>query len=370
MRFSLDKNGIRTHIDDADIDEPYYCPECGEQMVQRHGEIIAHCFAHRPNTQCIDKWQHDESDWHVRFQSLFPKENQEVVLESNAEKHFADVCFKDRKVVIEIQSDHLRQTEFVARNDFFRSLGYHIIWIFDETRVFENEAVEYGPRRKGCYRRWKRPSRTFTGFDPQREKDVEVWFVRTDEEMDNKPRFFRVTESDDSFRNMHCSFCHSLVELMRYLKGGEKTPDFSDIYDTKYVIKRSDGSESIYCCPKRRDVPFASARDCSDCPYKMEIKNYGIDKEVGCAYRIERMDWNVDGEIAQVEKTNDGFVNRIVLANEDGEVQLVDLDCPKCFLRNLSDLWSIYRGINIKYLVCFNVNTKRNWKVFNPDWQK
>ena len=39
MRFCLDQSGERVFIDDVDLGGTYYCPECGEKMVQRHGVI-------------------------------------------------------------------------------------------------------------------------------------------------------------------------------------------------------------------------------------------------------------------------------------------------------------------------------------------
>ena len=37
---------------------------------------------------------------------------------------------------------------------------------------------------------------------------------------------------------------------------------------------------------------------------------------------------------------------------------------------NLTDLWAKYKAINVKYLFCLTVKTNRNWRVFNPGWQK
>ena len=123
MRFAIDKNNVRVCIDDVDKGEVFYCQECGEKLVQRRGEIKAHHFAHFPNTQCIDTWHYDESDWHYQMQNLFPNEMQEIVMDLENKKHRADVFIKERNLVVEFQGDRIRQTEFASRNEFFTKLG-------------------------------------------------------------------------------------------------------------------------------------------------------------------------------------------------------------------------------------------------------
>ena len=368
MRFSLDQYGHRVYIDEANRNETYYCPECAEKMVQRHGEIMTHCFAHYPNTQCTDAWHYDESDWHIKFQSLFPLDNQEVVLEHEGTKHRADVCYPERKVVIEIQGERIRQTEFEARNDYFRKLGYHIIWIFDESRVFENESINYGYRRMACTRFWEHPSKTFEGFCAQKVDDVEVWFMRSESDYDDQPRLFRIISNSFDFKTMDCSFCHSLKELMRYLKEGRKTPDYGSIFDVKYRIKRTDGSYSYYYCPKQPGTPFITPGTCDNCLYHTHPEEQLRANAIGCSYRIEHMNWNIRGEVQSFTKRTDGFVESIILADENGEVNVVKLDNPKTYLRSTIELWERYKPV--KHLICYDVKHNELFKIFNPAWQK
>ena len=368
MHFALNEKRERVFIDEALREQDYFCPECGEKMVQRHGEIMTHCFAHYPNTQCIDNWHYDESVWHFKYQSLFPKENQEIILEFDGKKHRADVCFEERKVVIEIQGDRLRQTEFIARNDFFKSLGYHVIWLFDQTRIFETESINYGYRRKACTRDWIRPSKTFRGFYPQDEKNVEVWFMRSESDFEKQPRFFRILYSYDSLKTSSCSFCYSFDELMRYFKDGNDTPDYSDIYDIKYPIVRTDGSISLYFCPKEPKEAFVSREKCDDCPFHSYVHGDDEKSYIGCAYRIERLSWEGIRRIESYNNRDDGFVETISAIDDRGEPKEVTLDNPKTFLRTVVDLWKIYKPG--KYLICCNARTKKKWSIFNPAWQQ
>lgn len=369
MKCCLDKYGQRTFIDDADAFETYFCPECGEKMVQKRGEILAHHFAHHPNTQCTDVWRYDESDWHDKFQSLFPKENQEIVKELDGKKHRADILFEERKLVIELQGEWLRQDEFERRNQFFTALGYKVIWIFDQSRVFEAKSIDYGNRRKPSNREWIRPSRTFKAFSPQTQaKEVEVWFQRSESESEDEPRFFQILKSYNHLKTMECGFCHSLKELLRYLKDGQKTIDYSALYDEKYLIRRSDGSNSIYHCPRRPLDPFVSIDTCFHCPFNEELWFEGDPHETGCTYRFEQMEWGYDGEISACSMREDGFVESITIVNSYGEATVIDLECPKTFLRSLIELWKRYSPL--KRLVAFNAKTKEIFSVFNPIWQK
>ena len=368
MRFSLDQFGHRVYIDEANRNETYYCPECAEKMVQRHGEIMTHCFAHYPNTQCTDTWHYDESDWHIKFQSLFPLDNQEVVLEHDGTKHRADICYPERKLVIEIQGERIRQTEFKARNEYFRKLGHHIIWIFDESRVFENESINYGYRRMACTRNWEHPSKTFDEFDAYQTNDVEVWFMRSNLDDDDRPRFFRVLDNFLGFKKITCSFCYSLKELMRYLKEGRKTPDYGSIFDVKYRIKRTDGSYSYYYCPKKLNEPFVAENVCDSCLFKTHLQTYLMTEAIGCCYRIEHMNWDIRGEVQSFKKRTDGFVESIVLADDNGEASVIKVDNPKTFLRSILALWERYKPL--KYIVCYDVDNDILWRIFNPEWQK
>ena len=43
------------------------CPECGEKLILRKGEIRRHHFAHHGNSHCTDTWHYDMSEWHKNY---------------------------------------------------------------------------------------------------------------------------------------------------------------------------------------------------------------------------------------------------------------------------------------------------------------
>lgn len=82
MLFAVDYDDIRVHIDETHSNQEYYCPYCGAPLTTKKGQIRQHHFAHKQNHLCSDTWEqshsYDISPWHNEWQSLFPKENQEV----------------------------------------------------------------------------------------------------------------------------------------------------------------------------------------------------------------------------------------------------------------------------------------------------
>lgn len=139
MIIAYDKNKNRTHIDNADRKEKYYCPTCGEELCIKRGDIKAHHFAHLSTSTC-DGWHYDMSEWHSSWQNQFPIDNQEIVFENDGKKHRADV-FLDN-AVIEFQHSPIKYDEFADRNNFYNSLGFKVVWIFDASTAYLNDDIE------------------------------------------------------------------------------------------------------------------------------------------------------------------------------------------------------------------------------------
>ena len=369
MRFAVDKNNIRVCIDDVDKGEIFFCQECGEKLVQRRGEIKAHHFAHFPNTKCIDTWHYDESDWHYLMQNLFPNESQEIVMELEEKKHRADVFIKSRNVVVQFQGDRIRQTEFEARNTFFTKLGHKVIWVFDESRPFENESIDRIDINKSFMRGWSRASKTFEGFHPEEHGDIEIWFAKRQECEKDEPNFFRVI-SDDKYKGfgiMECSHCYSQEELVDYILNGAKTLDRSVLYDVHYSVRRTDGNDYFYACPKSDDV-FVSVDDCLGCKFCELLENMNRPYKVECSGRCRNTDLKNIDKIEVVNRNLDGFITQIRGSTEEGEIVDIDVKTPQTMLRTLPQLWDKYKPL--KYMICHNVKTNHVFRVFNPAWQK
>ena len=131
IRFALDKNNNRIYIDDIKPDTgTVICECCGEPLIARRGTIMAHHFAHKPNSICSAMYYENVmSEWHKNWQDVFPIETQEIW--SPDKKHRADVLLEDEKIVIEFQHSRMDCDTFTNRTLYWINAGYKIIWIFD-----------------------------------------------------------------------------------------------------------------------------------------------------------------------------------------------------------------------------------------------
>ena len=85
MYIALNSKKQRIHISESIDGDKYYCPVCNEEVIKRKGTINAHHYAHKNNSQCLEKdgWHYDMSDWHYDWQNQFPVDSQEVVFKFN-----------------------------------------------------------------------------------------------------------------------------------------------------------------------------------------------------------------------------------------------------------------------------------------------
>lgn len=174
MNIAVDKCGNRVCADDAVKGEQYFCPICHEKVILRAGEVNIHHFAHVSGHFC-DGWDYDMSEWHHKMQDCFPKENQEIIIEHNGEKHRADVCVGD--IIIEFQHSEISAAEFNDRNRFYMDAGYRLVWIFDFRNSFNYDQIEIEEGDNGEYFRWKNPKRIFklAPSISDYSKDFTVW---------------------------------------------------------------------------------------------------------------------------------------------------------------------------------------------------
>lgn len=141
--FALDLAGNRIYIETAHSGTTYICEECGTRLMAKNkGSERQHHFAHIPDEknkgiQRDCKWRSDlrtenqMSAWHQAWQSQYPPEQREVVFRQGEQIFRADVCLPQRREVIEFQHSRITSSDFHARNNFYNSLGYKVIWLFD-----------------------------------------------------------------------------------------------------------------------------------------------------------------------------------------------------------------------------------------------
>jgi superfamily I DNA/RNA helicase len=169
MLFAHDYNDNRVHIDETHSNQEYYCPYCGEPLITRKGDVRQHHFAHKPSSPCSDSWvsdrTYDISPWHNEWQSLFPKENQEVKLALGETKHRADVMID--RTVIEFQHSIMPVAAFDNRNNFYFNLGHKVIWLFDVSDLWQKGHLSYRKCNDGLMFDWKNPKKAFNNYDVQ-----------------------------------------------------------------------------------------------------------------------------------------------------------------------------------------------------------
>ena len=149
MFTALTKDNKRISIEEAVPGETYYCPVCRNLVAVRaaNSNNVRTHFAHKRNCLCFDDWKHDMSDWHFEWQSKFPIESREVVVEKDGVVHRADILIND--TVIEFQHSRISGEEFESRNSFYKSCGYRVVWLFDATdRMKDDEAFGLVWRRE------------------------------------------------------------------------------------------------------------------------------------------------------------------------------------------------------------------------------
>ena len=212
MIIALDRERKRSHIEDALAKQEYFCPCCGEQLLQRRGTLRRHHFAHYPGKHCTDSWagEYDMSDWHFDWQNRFPRENQEIVLTLGKIKHRADVLIG--RTVVEFQKSNLSAKTFQDRNSFYINLGYKVIWVFDLTKHFSTGQLYCDQDNKTFH--WLKPNNAFRVFQ-LRTGQTEIFFqIRENEE----PCLVKVSElSARGFEQFAVSGWYGKEEFLTYL---------------------------------------------------------------------------------------------------------------------------------------------------------
>ena len=130
------------------------CPCCGNEVIPKCGQLISWHWAHK-NKDC-DSWHEPESQWHLDWKGLFPKEWQEKVIGP----HRADVATP--RGIIEFQNSPLSVSEIKKREDFYGRM----IWIVN-ARKFKQNLRSYQPywarglSAQDRYFRWRWPRKAW-----------------------------------------------------------------------------------------------------------------------------------------------------------------------------------------------------------------
>lgn len=124
------------------------CPNCGEPVVAKCGEIVAHHWAHRGNLDC-DPWAEHESYWHFMWKACVDPANVEVLYKG----HRADIMH--RGYVIELQHSTISPADIREREQAYGRM----IWLFDGTDLADR--LELRDRGNHLTFRWKWPRKSY-----------------------------------------------------------------------------------------------------------------------------------------------------------------------------------------------------------------
>lgn len=212
MKIALNDNGKRIDIDEARIDETYYCPICHQPLLQKRGQVKAFHFAHHPSSDCLDHWHYDMSAWHYTWQDRYASEEQEIVKEFLVKTHRADVLLEVEKTVIEFQHSEISISEFEDRNHFYNQLGYRVIWVFDMMEEYQRKDIFLLDEKKSKEKYFYRyPKKIFASFD-YRKEDVILFFQIAEEDI----RLLKVTWTSPKGIYRFCADEFSLDEFLSF----------------------------------------------------------------------------------------------------------------------------------------------------------
>ncbi len=232
MFFAKNNKGERISISEANAFETYYCPLCDGELMQKHGTIKAHHFAHKTPLEegrlSCDGWSSDMSEWHLDWQNAFPEKCREVVVEKNGIRHRADVLID--KTVVEFQHSSLNAEEFRERNQFYSSAGYRVIWVFDLIKQFSEKRIKPSLTENNSYS-WDWPSRTFKNFNLW-QQSVEVFFQFSDVHGDNFG-LEKLTQIGADFKTFKTEYewAYSQQEFVEYVNKQYKRMELKTIYE-------------------------------------------------------------------------------------------------------------------------------------------
>lgn len=128
MFIAIDESGFKTPIEQSSISSSYKCPLCAAKLIRKMGMLNAHHFAHIKGSSC-DPWYNDMSEWHRKWQSLFPVHFQEEVVSYQGQYHIADICLN--RAIIEFQHSSIRIEDLAERIEFYSSVKGQLIWVVD-----------------------------------------------------------------------------------------------------------------------------------------------------------------------------------------------------------------------------------------------
>ncbi len=361
MFIALNKNKERVPISNIDSNENYYCPICGENLVVRRGTINAHHFAHKTNSICTSKdgWHYDMSQWHYDWQNQFPIKNQEVVFTDKNKTHRADIFINN--TVIEFQHSPISEAEFNDRNNFYKNLGYKVIWIFDA----EGKNIEYLHDSKMDKRvmSWKSPIRFLKKLDcndPLLDVYLQtkegIWYrqpnykeVKDYNQLEIEANIIKISDNHfDGLNTFISDEFYSDIEIINdyydlHLQNKKrysykKLPNIHKLTDEIYNYNIENFYSFYGYCPYLK-TEFYNHKECHACNYL----DYNC---MRCKYRFKNLKEGEISEIYDVKYDRDGRVIYIDIEINNQRKQY-ELNPLPSYTKSLLDFSKVLKNIRV-----------------------
>jgi competence CoiA-like predicted nuclease len=154
MLYAKDKNGEKIL---ALPGSSAVCSCCGTPVRPKCGVINVWHWAHVTRTVDFCEMK-PETDWHLWWKSMFPKEMVEVPINRGKVVKIADVYLPKTKTVIEFQHSSISPEEIQFRESHYGNM----LWVFDCTEQYEagNIDLRFNSERNIETFRWKHAKKT------------------------------------------------------------------------------------------------------------------------------------------------------------------------------------------------------------------
>ncbi|MCB1212789.1 MAG: hypothetical protein KDK40_00670 [Chlamydiia bacterium] len=135
-RFALDKQRRVIFAENAHRSLEYICIECETNVRLRSGPLRRPHFFHVDESRLCR--HNGKTPEHIAVQHHLQRliDEDHIALEEPFPEisRIADVCWRDERLIFEVQCSPIAIEELNARNRDYESLGFDVVWIFHEKR--------------------------------------------------------------------------------------------------------------------------------------------------------------------------------------------------------------------------------------------
>ena len=150
MLSALNNNNEKIIAKDANKNNEYFCPVCGEPLILKQGEIKIPHFAHKANSGCSFGINESENhmlmkgiirDFVVKGNKVVNDEFEHILKFSNGRyliaDYYAEIQHNGRifKVAFEIVEKHDNYDEFEAKNVTYFDNDIYVVWVFNDKHI-------------------------------------------------------------------------------------------------------------------------------------------------------------------------------------------------------------------------------------------